>query len=422
MPELVEAGVISPETAERIRSYYVDKHTPFSPLFIVFGIIGAILVGLGIILIIAHNWDTLSLDIKTTLAFLPLVSGQLVCVYALLKKTDNRGWREGGATFLVFAVGAGMALISQIYHIPGELDAFMLSWLLLILPLPYIMRSTVASLLYIVGAAFFAADTGYWYTTDLQPDIYWLLLLGILPYYYWLAVQKPGSNSISFHNWLIPVSVLIALGTLAHRAEEFMFIAYFSLFGLFYLIGSLEFFEKKHPAGNGYRILGATGTTILLLVLSFDWFWEDLRSDYLNTDELIGSTEFWVSGLLSIMALVLLIRMIRINPLVSLSTSPIAFIFLLFIPTFIIGLFSSFAVVLVNCCVLLVGIMTLRNGIRQDHLGLLNYGLLIISILAICRFFDRDLSFVARGILFVSVGVGFFLVNYYTLKKRRHEN
>ncbi|HBF19134.1 MAG TPA: DUF2157 domain-containing protein, partial [Cryomorphaceae bacterium] len=48
--------------------------------------------------------------------------------------------------------------------------------------------------------------------------------------------------------------------------------------------------------------------------------------------------------------------------------------------------------------------------------------LLIISILAICRFFDRDLSFVARGILFVSVGVGFFLVNYYTLKKRRHEN
>jgi hypothetical protein len=36
------------------------------------------------------------------------------------------GWREGTATFLVFAVGAAIALIGQTYHLPGDLGSFLL--------------------------------------------------------------------------------------------------------------------------------------------------------------------------------------------------------------------------------------------------------------------------------------------------------
>ncbi|MEM6542707.1 MAG: DUF2157 domain-containing protein, partial [Bacteroidota bacterium] len=58
-------------------------------------------------------------------------------------------------------------------------------------------------------------------------------------------------------------------------------------------------------------------------------------------------------------------------------------------------------------------------GAKQDHLGILNYGLLILTALVVCRFFDTDLSFVVRGIMFVSVGAGFFVANYLMLKKRK---
>jgi len=52
IPELVKAEVISEETADKIRDFYRNKRgQSTNRLFIVFGI----LVGLGIILIIAHN-------------------------------------------------------------------------------------------------------------------------------------------------------------------------------------------------------------------------------------------------------------------------------------------------------------------------------------------------------------------------------
>ena len=64
LPELVQAKVITEETAQNITAYYDRKPSASSNrLFIVFGILGALLVGMGIILIIAHNFQ---FDIKTS--------------------------------------------------------------------------------------------------------------------------------------------------------------------------------------------------------------------------------------------------------------------------------------------------------------------------------------------------------------------
>ena len=93
-----------------------------------------------------------------------------------------------------------------------------------------------------------------------------------------------------------------------------------------------------------------------------------------------------------------------------------------FIPIFFIGTFSSIAVFLINLLVFAIGILTIRAGSKQNHLGILNYGLLIIAALIVCRFFDTDLSFVIRGLLFISVGVGFFFANYRMIRKRQEND
>ena len=86
LKELIDANVISTEAADKIDSYYKSKEsTSANKLFIVFGVLGALLVGLGVILILAHNWDNLSKIVKTTLAFIPLIIGQLLCLFTLLK-------------------------------------------------------------------------------------------------------------------------------------------------------------------------------------------------------------------------------------------------------------------------------------------------------------------------------------------------
>ncbi len=418
--ELTNAGIISEEIAVKISEYYKNKEDGSSNrLFVVFGVLGAILVGLGIILIIAHNWDDLSRTSKTILSFIPLVVGQLLAGYSLLKKQNNLAWRESSTAFLFFSVGASISLISQIYNISGNLSSFLLTWMLLVLPLVYVMRSSIASLLYIAGISYYAAEAGYSFHHNSTFNFYWILLLLILPHYYMLFKNSPKSNYMTFHNWLLPLSLLLALGTLSNHNEEFMFIAYISLLGLFYLLGNTKFFSEQKLRNNSYKILGTLGTIGILLTLSFDWFWQELRDDGYIFEQLTSSSEFIVSVILTILASILLFYQMKGKNIKNLK--PISIVFVLFIITFFIGMTSSISVILINVIVFAIGVLTIREGAEQNHLGILNYGLLIITSLIICRFFDIDLSFVLRGLMFITVGVGFFVANYWMLKRRNND-
>ncbi len=415
LPELIDSDIISEETAARIRAYYQQKEgRPSSKLFIVFGILGSILVGLGIILIIAHNWDNLSRLTKTIFAFLPLVVGQIFCGYVLMRKRDNISWRESTAVFLFFAVGASISLVSQIYNIPGNVSSFLLTWSLLCLPLVYLLESSLVSLLYLVGITYYAVETNYW--SNDESHIFWLLLLLIFPHCHNLYKRNPESNFMSFHHWLVPTSVVIVLGTVAGRVPELMLVAYFSLFGLLYLVGNLPFFSGLKLRSNGYRVIGSLGTVVLLLALSFDGFWKNLIDKEMSTWMLL-SREFLTSALLTLLASTLLYKQQKGMQLSEIK--PASTIFLLFALTFVVGMYSPIAIVLINIYILALGILIVREGARMDHLGVLNYGLLVITALVICRFFDTNLSFILRGILFVAVGVGFFMTNYWMLKKRK---
>ncbi|MBS2097341.1 DUF2157 domain-containing protein [Carboxylicivirga linearis] len=420
IPELLHEGVITQQTADRIQDYYKSKKgSPTTKLFIVFGVLGAILVGLGIILIIAHNWDELTRTTKTIFAFLPLIIGQLLNGWVIIKKSESIAWRESVSVFLFFAIGASISLVSQIYNIPGNLSSFLLTWMLLCIPLIYLMKSSVSSLLCLAGITYYATQASYWIYPSSESYLYWVLFLLILPHYYQLYRNKPRSNFMIFHNWMIPLSLVITLGTLAGKYDELMYVAYMALFGILSLIGEKEFFSKQRTFSNGYRIIGSLGTIIVLLMLSFSWFWDHLRKTEDNLNELVRSAEFLSSIVLIALALVLLLyrkkewRLDKINPF--------ALIFLLFIPTYIIGLNSSTAIILINLFGLALSVLTILQGARKNHLGILNYGLLIITALVVCRFFDSDMSFVLRGVLFVLVGVGFFVSNYVMLKKRKSD-
>ena len=414
--ELLDAGIIDAATARRINDYYNTKSgSPQSKLFIVFGILGALLTGLGIVLIIAHNWDDLNRTAKTVIAFLPLLLGQALCLYALLKKEDSTAWREASSAFLFIAIAACISLITQIYHISGSMSSFLLTWMLLAFAVMYVMRSSVASLFYIAGITWYAVASGYWNSYG-ESYTYWGLLLLALPYYYLLYRNNRESNFFTYHNWFIPLSVIIALGTLAIEAEELMFIAYVSLFGLLYLIGNLPVLRNQKIRNNGYLVLGSVGTVAMLLGLSFDFFWADLREEEFETG-ILSSPEFISASLITFAAVGLLIYL-KMNQK-SFELKPVESVFILFIIIYIIGLESPLAIIFINLLVLMIGILTIREGARQYNLGVLNYGLLIVTALVICRFFDTDLGFVLKGILFVGVGIGFFFGNYLMLKKKK---
>lgn len=422
LPELVDAGLINPETAEQIKRYYrqKEKSRPEGRINILFAILGTVLVGLGIILIVAHNWDDLSRPVKLLFSFIPVLAGQALCGYALYKKSSSAAWRESSAVLLFFAAGACLALVSQTYHIPGNLESFLFTWMLLVFPLIYIMRSSMASLLYICGISIYAVCDGYGYNGKESYHYWWLLLL-MVPHYLSLCLQRPQSNFTTFHHWFVSLSLTICLGTMAANAEELLFIAYMSMFGAFYLLGTSAWFTGKKIFSNGYLVIGSLGTMCLLLALSFRWFWDELAGeDFLKgrfffSPEIIAAIGF---SLIAIWLLILHLRNRKEEPV-----NPVGFIFAGFIIIFFIGISDALtATIATNILLLAAAIFTISRGHRLNHLGILNYGLLIITALVICRFFDTDISFIIRGLMFVGVGAGFFIANNQLLKKRKQHD
>lgn len=422
LDELQEAGVIDAGTADRINQYYkVKGNSSQNRLFVVFGVLGAILVGLGLILIIAHNWDDLSRPVKVFFSFLPLLAGQFFCGFSLIKKPGSAAWKESSTAFLFFAVGACISLISQVYNIHGSLSTFLFTWMLLCMPLIYIMRSSLASLLYLVGITY------YQVTSNFDFDIfnhhhresfnYWWMLLLIAPHYYSLYLRNPNSNYLIMHNWFVPVSLTISLGALTRQSEEFIFMAYMSLFAIFFNLGTSEFFNHTKRRVNGYLVFGSLGTTHILMMMSFHWFWDAV--DKLALRDWPFTSRESASAMI-FTALACVVFYITNKGRWKESFHPTKIAFAIYIVIFLLGFGSpALAITLINLLILFIGIYTIWLGTKADHLGVLNYGLLTITALIICRFFDSQMSFVVRGLLFVLVGAGFFVANYLLLKKRK---
>lgn len=415
LPELVSHNLISAETAERIRAFYVERQESApNRMLVVFGILGALLTGMGIILIIAHNWDELSKATKIIFALLPLFVGQLACGYTLFKRNVNKIWKESSATFLFFAIGAAISIVSQVYNIDGRIGDFLFLWMILALPVIYAMASSMASLLYLIGITVYVCDVGYFEYSGGNGIAYWPLMLASVPHYFRLS--KTQGNFFHFHSWSISISLIIALGTLTDRQGELMTLAYVGMLSGMLLLGQMKPFSDQRLITNAFLVTGSIGIIFIMLTLSFRDYWYGLNYDdipaYPGTKEFIGAL---ITNALAAFLLYLKLRSVTWHD-INLKS----YAFIIVVVLFIVGFsMPAFSVVAVNMLLFVFAVSTIMSGSRKTSFTLLNYGLLILTALITCRFFDTDLSFVVRGTLFVVVGAGFFLLNYYVVKRKK---
>ncbi len=281
--ELREASVISEEVSHKIAEYYRSRKSGGpKKLFVIFGVLGSLLVSLGIILILAHNWDNFSRTAKTVWAFVPLVIGQAAVGFSLLRN-KGRAWKEASAAFLYVSIGASISLVSQIYNIPGEMPEFLMTWIILGGLLVYLMRSYAAVLLHLVMATTYACNLGYF--NEINPWWYLVLLAWVVPFYLRMLKDQPGSNSTSILNWAFPLSVTISFGAFISEATNLIMLMYVGLFGLLYNLGKLDVFDSGKLRRNGYAIIGSLGMIYVLILMTFEWAWVEFdRADYFAGD------------------------------------------------------------------------------------------------------------------------------------------
>ena len=145
-------GIITAEQAGAIlESCPVEEAGPVfrGRLVTILATLGAALIGLGVILFVAANWQAMPKEVKLVLMLVgvPAVYG------AGYWARYRRGYvRAGTAVLLLAAVayGAAIHLVAQAYHVPVNHPNLMLLWFLGVMPLAYVTRSQSALTLGIV--------------------------------------------------------------------------------------------------------------------------------------------------------------------------------------------------------------------------------------------------------------------------------
>jgi len=429
LPELVAAGVITADNAKAINRHYGDVESRTNFGFVILATIGAALVGAGIILLIAHNWDDLSRAARTVIAFLPLLIAQALVVFVLLKRNESRAWREVVAVFDVAAVATAISLISQTYQIQGSFSDFMQTWLLLSIPIVYLLRTTFGAAVYIIGTMVWLFSRDTFLSHDANPMLFWILLLLVVPYFLFLFRSNRDSRETATVAIVLGIGLLFGVGFTADFAKtDLGGIAFAGLLTSIYLAG-MKFFPRQDERLHIVALLGGIGIGVTAIVLSFEPSWHMRREMVWGERTFVQNLALAIELLLPVLAICLagweiFRRRFQFSlaaaalPIVAAVAWGIAHLCEFPTENMDKSRCSFAAATVINCYALLLGIDILARGIRSNSIARANFGLLLIAALAISRFFDSDLSFLTRGLGFIVVGAGFLVANILLFKKR----
>lgn len=417
----VREGLMDRSLADRLRVRYPTEARGGRSLALIgFAVLGALLLGGGIILLLAHNWADLSRPARTAVAIAPLIFAQALALFGAATGRSGTGWREALGVFWTLAIGGAIAMVSQIYHLAGEYDAFMLTWLLLALPVVYLMRSALSGVLYLALVIGWASP----HAGDLpRALLLWPLVLVVVPFL--LARRSEGAAytpGVTLLRWALTLAIAAGVGlTLTRALPGLWMVLYASLFSLYFLADGLLHRDAPSRWHRPMRVIGALGCVGLSLILTYAWPWREIGWNHWDASRPVWHHVLDAGSVLGLMGAAVACGVAQRRRLAGLEYFPAIF-FLVAFAGFAITAYGGHALaamVLFNGFVFLYGLALMRDGVRSGALGGVNAGLGLMALVIALRFFDSGLPILARGLVFVGLGTIFLAVNVILSRRLR---
>lgn len=416
LPALVKEGVLDEETARRLAARYEAAPGGERWLFAAFSTLGALLLLGGVILLLAHNWESLGRFTKLALSLAPLATCHALALFIHLTGKNSVAWKEGVGVGMNLSLAAALGLISQVYNLGGTFADFVHYWALLALPIPYATGSVGAALLWCatwlisLGNPTHARDT--WQ--------FWPGLLFIAPFLW--RTMKTEVESPRSHLASLALAGTVTVGALMSR-DFFPDATNFTIF-LIATGGAMHLFGLGCGGyslwKNPFRAIGGLGLSAALFTFSFDDSWRGLLESWRSYRA--ASLPGWYSEYgYMLLALALAAWSLQLAlKLIRRETGGMALTLVL--PLFCLLRFTGTPTVgamAFNLFGVALGVAMIKTANEERSIGGLNAGMALVAGLSVMRFVDSNLPMLARGVAFILLGAAFLAANWYMIRKRR---
>ncbi|MDA8233422.1 MAG: DUF2157 domain-containing protein [Clostridia bacterium] len=417
-----QEGIINETQAGAILSRYnnLRQKDEGGRLVTILAIIGAILLGAGVIMFFAANWQAMAKGLKVAIVLGSVIIAYAAGYYLTFEKQNYP--RVGRALIFLGTVlyGAGIWLIAQIFHISSHYPNGVLFWFLGIIPVVLVCRSLSVlievSLLLTLWTVL--EQTGF----ENYNWLYLPLLAVILGLGYYIKSRvATGLTLAGTVFWMVLGGFVSFKGISEIQGIWFVFLLVMVLGWLIYSMGNLQgMMEKFSFMKISFQIVGLLAFFLFLFLATFEWFVPDFYSYYGTERNFNYSGFFMVTyGLAALGAtgsgLWVLLKgkgdsSYRREGLLILTVSIILMGLAFLAPWLSKGEYLAIANLLLFAVIVTVIVM----GYYNKEAVLINFGLVFFVLDIIARYFDffwdmlpKSVFFMAGGLLLL--GGGFLL-------------
>lgn len=419
----VNDRIIDSSQQERIIARYSDK-VEYSRLINTITTLGSILIGLGILLFVASNWDKLGRPAKISIIFVVISLFHLLGYYFRYVKEGYRGLSEGFILIGAFAFGAGIWLIAQIYQIHYNFSAGIMFWILGILPVAYLYRSwTVLTLSSILSLIWFFSYSAYYPQKEVFGFFILLAVLVALCYIqrqrFPLFVMLVSSSVWLGHFWSIKY-----FSSLDMFKVDFLLASHLSLATIYMFFGFILYGLGMYHMNTArfnifsflYKILGIIFISTAAYSLTFAHHYDKFNVSYYPAPVAILIGLFIITSTIIFLGLHRTTKEDR-----ELSEAKIMLYFLILA---LLAALVSFA--RLNSTSLSFNIVSLVTALGFMYLGFIkrSEGIFRLSIAAffiniLSRYFDIFWKMMPRSLLFIFGGILLIVGAVFADRKRR---
>lgn len=415
----VREGILSVEQAARLRALY-PAPTPTRPwATLIFCGLGALIVGLGVILLFAYNWHAMPKLAKLATVFGALAAAHAGGLYLFQSKPRYRAMGEALTVGGTMLFGAGIWLVAQIYHINEHFPTAFLIWGLGAFLLAWTLPSIFQALMALALLTIWAGTESAAFNAPVHAALP-LLLVGLLP----LAYRE--RSRVLLVCLLVAVGVALAFITAAcsDGSLPFLVLLAFSILamGAGWLHEDASLFPESAPC---YRGLGMATYLVLIYILSFGDAAHEIL-DLKRASQPWTGLAYWAVPLALVGAawLALAARRLKAGARASwmpadLWLAPLALMAAYALATFMPRSDAWLAALPFNLVLLAHAVSLMAQGVRRSEMRAVAVGCILLVALAGARYADLFDSLLARGLAFLVVGAALFVEGFLYARGKR---